>query len=52
MLHQCFNSTCMTGIDQTNQVCSNDDQGRVYENCKGGVSIRSFFGPLRIGMKI
>ena len=24
----------LPGIDQTNQVCSNDDQGRVYQNCK------------------
>ena len=21
-------------MDQTNQVCSNDDQGRVYKNCR------------------
>ena len=24
----------LPGIDQTNQVYSNDDQGRVYQNCK------------------
>ena len=27
-------SSLLPGIDQTNQVCSNDDQGRVYQNCK------------------
>ena len=24
----------LPGIDQINQVCSNDDKGRVYQNCK------------------
>ena len=27
-------SSLFSGIDQTNQVYSNDDQGRVYQNCK------------------
>ena len=27
-------SSLLPGIDQTNQVCSNDDQGRVYQYCK------------------
>ena len=25
-------SSLLPGVDQTNQVCSNDDQGRVYQN--------------------
>ena len=37
---------------QIRQTEGNDAQGRVYENCKGGVSIRSFFSPSRIEMKI
>ena len=27
-------SYLLPGIDQTNQVCSDEDQGRVYQNCK------------------
>ena len=27
-------SSLLPGIDQTNQVCSYDDQARVYQNCK------------------
>ena len=27
-------SSLLRSIDQTNQVCSNDDHGRVYQNCK------------------
>ena len=27
-------SSLLSGIDQTNPVCSNDDQGGVYQNCK------------------
>ena len=27
-------SSLLPGIDQTKQVCSNDDQGRMYQNCK------------------
>ena len=27
-------SSLLPDIDQTNQVCSNDDQGIVYQNCK------------------
>ena len=27
-------SSLSPGIYQTNQVCSNDDQGRIYQNCK------------------
>ena len=27
-------SPLLPGIDQTKQVCSNNDQGRVYQNCK------------------
>ena len=27
-------SSLLPGIDQTNQVCYNDDQGSVYQNCK------------------
>ena len=27
-------SSLLPGIDQINQVCSNDDQERVYQNCK------------------
>ena len=26
-------SSQLPGIDQTSQVCSNDDQGRMYQNC-------------------
>ena len=29
-----ISSSQFPGIDQSNQVCSNDDQGRVYQNCK------------------
>ena len=27
-------SSLLPGIGQTNQVCSNDDQGEIYQNCK------------------
>ena len=27
-------SSLLPGIDQTNQICRNDDQGSVYQNCK------------------
>ena len=27
-------SSLLPGIDQTNQICNNDDQGRVNQNCK------------------
>ena len=27
-------SSLLPGIDQTNQVCGNDDQGKVYKNCR------------------
>ena len=35
-MHSFFNkpSTLIPGIDQTKQVCGNDEQGRVYQNCK------------------
>ena len=33
-----FFKNLLPGIDQTNQVCSNDDQGRVYQNCKFHIS--------------
>ena len=31
----------LSGIDQTNQVCSNDDQGGVYQNSKFHISYYS-----------
>ena len=33
----------LPGIDQTNLVCINDDQGRVYQNCKFHTSHFNFF---------
>ena len=35
-MHYFFNkpSSSLPGIDQTKQVCGNDEQGRVYKNCK------------------
>ena len=37
----CF--SLLPGIDQTNQVCSNDDHRRVYQNCKIIVNMYFFF---------
>ena len=35
-MHYIFkkSSSLLLGIDKTNQVCSNDDRGRVYQNFK------------------
>ena len=51
-VHYFFKNFLLYSQAQIRQTEGNDAQGRVYENCKGGVSIRSFFSPSRIEMKI